>query len=359
VVLAHHTMLTQPSTAAPYYDPDVPTAGLTAVMVNTPLHLLWAGTEAVYLFFVLSGFVLGLAAQSPKFTWRTYLPARLVRLYLPVIAAVALGAVIVSLLPRGSDDSRWLAARAGDYAPLDIVEDMTLIGGVSRVISPLWSLQWEVVFSLFLAAFLSWGRSVHPAIQVVVALAVSTWGFFLGAPALEYLPMFLIGTALAQMWPTVRERLEPRSAAHVRWSIVVAVALLMVSLYWVLLPWNPPETLFIATRPFVIVGVTLVLVAAASWQPLRLLLSTAPFRWAGLVSFSLYLVHEPILVAAASIAPGSLLAVACGVVVSVITAFVFFFAVERPSHRVARLVGRRRVPTSPGDGVSAETRDRP
>lgn len=355
VVVAHHALLTQPSLAAPYYAPDVPTTGLTRWAVNTPVHLFWAGTEAVYLFFVLSGFVLGLAAQSATFTWRTYLPARLVRLYLPVAGAVALGALLMAVLPRGSQASAWLAARAVDYPALAVVQDLTLLGGVSKVISPLWSLQWEVVFSLFLAGFLSWGRSVHPAGQIGVALVASTWGFYLATPALSYLPLFLVGTALAQWWPDLASRLEEGARAHVRWGVILAFALTLIASYWLLLPSFSSDRLFWMTRPAVEIGVTLVLVAAATWAPLRWLLSAKPFRWAGLISFSLYLVHEPILIAAASLVPGSRWAIVGGVLVAVATAVGFFFLVEKPSHKIARLLGGRRVdgPTESRASVAA------
>jgi len=340
VVVVHHVLLTQPTLAAPYYDRQ-PVSGASWWVVHTPLHLLWAGTEAVYLFFVLSGFVLGLAAASPRFSWRAYLPARLLRLYLPVFGAVALGALVVTTLPRGSGASAWLSARSPGWSGLSVLRDLTLVSGTSRVISPLWSLQWEVVFSLLLAAFLSWGASTRPWLQVVVALVASTAGFQIRSDALSYLPLFAVGTALAQWWPTLRERLAPWSRSDLGWGLVVGAGLLLTCSYWLVLPFVPAETSFVATRPVTVVGVTVLVLAAAAWDPLAAVLSSRPLRFAGTISFSLYLVHEPIVIAAASAWPGSVGALVLAAAASLVVAAAFFLAVERPSHALARLVARR------------------
>ena len=56
VVMVHHGLLTWPALAAQY---DGPNRGSgTWWLTFTPLHLIWAGTEAVVVFFVLSGIVL-------------------------------------------------------------------------------------------------------------------------------------------------------------------------------------------------------------------------------------------------------------------------------------------------------------
>jgi peptidoglycan/LPS O-acetylase OafA/YrhL len=60
VVLVHHALLAAPVFAAAYYGGSVAdrVGGMAWAFIYTPLHLIWAGTEAVYLFFVLSGVVL-------------------------------------------------------------------------------------------------------------------------------------------------------------------------------------------------------------------------------------------------------------------------------------------------------------
>jgi peptidoglycan/LPS O-acetylase OafA/YrhL len=352
VVLAHHTLLAKPALADPYYS-NVPATGTTAWFVHSPVHLFWAGTEAVYLFFVLSGFVLGLAVSSPKFTWRTYLPARLVRLYIPVTAAVLLGAAIITVFPRGGEASVWLRRRVSEYAPSYFEKDLTLLAGPSGAITPLWSLQWEVLFSLLLAAFIATGLALKPSVQIVAALIVSTYGFSTGVLALAYMPMFLVGTALAQAWPAIWHQLKGTRESHARWLAVVVIGTLLTTSYWLLMPFGPVARVFLFTRPAIIIGVTALLLAAAVWLPLARLLSSPTFRWAGVVSFSLYLVHEPIVIAFASAWPGSNAALAAAVLVALGTGTGFFFLVERPSHRLARALGRKKPGANAAEGLSS------
>ena len=66
----------------------------------TPFHILWAGSEAVAVFFVLSGFVLTRAAAGTSFSWRAYYPSRLLRLYLPVAGALVFALVTILVFPR-------------------------------------------------------------------------------------------------------------------------------------------------------------------------------------------------------------------------------------------------------------------
>lgn len=52
---------------------------LANLLIFSPLHVVWLGAEAVFLFFVLSGFVLVKAATRPEFSWPAYYPSRIVR----------------------------------------------------------------------------------------------------------------------------------------------------------------------------------------------------------------------------------------------------------------------------------------
>ncbi|MET0990533.1 MAG: acyltransferase family protein, partial [Glaciihabitans sp.] len=122
------------------------------MVTYTPLHLFWDGTAAVAIFFVLSGLVLTLPVLrfgAGKFSWRAYYPKRVLRLYLPVWGAVLFGTLLAVVVPRVNHSSvgSWLGSRP-DPTPLGALEDAILIFGPSDVISPLWTLQWEVLFSL-------------------------------------------------------------------------------------------------------------------------------------------------------------------------------------------------------------------
>lgn len=85
VVVLHHCFLVSPQLAQAL---DSRGTGLIEPWVwwstFTPVHLLWAGREAVYIFFILSGFVLTLPLlRAGRPSWRAYYPRRLVRIYFP------------------------------------------------------------------------------------------------------------------------------------------------------------------------------------------------------------------------------------------------------------------------------------
>src|SRR6476646_6648538 len=82
VVVFHHVLLTWPGWANAYLGSH------GNALAYSPLHVVLDGTFAVYVFFVLSGYVLTL--QSERLSrWRGYYGARLARLYLPVWGSVA------------------------------------------------------------------------------------------------------------------------------------------------------------------------------------------------------------------------------------------------------------------------------
>ena len=59
VVLIHHALETVPALAEVGARPGtVPTGTFNRILTQSPLHLLWAGHEAVLIFFVLSGVAL-------------------------------------------------------------------------------------------------------------------------------------------------------------------------------------------------------------------------------------------------------------------------------------------------------------
>src|SRR5690606_33375733 len=64
----------------------------------TPLHLLWAGHEAVIFFFVLSGFVLALPfVDGRPFDYGPYAIKRVFRIWLPYVVATAAALLIASV----------------------------------------------------------------------------------------------------------------------------------------------------------------------------------------------------------------------------------------------------------------------
>jgi len=345
VVLAHHALLTLGPFAAPYFGQPVE-GSIARALVYSPLHLLWAGTEAVYLFFVLSGFVLVWAARGPSMNWERYYPSRLVRLYLPVAAAVLLAWLTFALFPRtGVGHSAWLDTAPRADTPAMMATDVTLLNGTSGAITPLWSLQWEVLFSLLLPVYVLLARRIGVAWQVAGAVAVSCSGVYVGNPVLTFMPMFALGAALAANWDAVNARFVRQrwsAGAHAAWAAAVSLALVLASAQWLTHSFGERGLTGVVAHGAVLAGITFLVAATAIWAPLRRLFESRPLQWLGAVSFSLYLVHEPIMKAVGFTHPGSVAALLVAVVVAVAVAQAFYLGVERPIHRLARRI--RAVP---------------
>jgi peptidoglycan/LPS O-acetylase OafA/YrhL len=338
VVLSHIVFVSVPSLADGVVDGAPP--GLTGLFLSTPLTVLWAGQEFVIVFFVLSGYVLTTGLRG-RMHPRRYYPARLVRLYLPVWAAVGFALVLPAVLTlrRLPEASDWLNGFAG-HRPFGAVwHALVLVGPVpgAAVNGVLWSMHWEVLFSLLLPLVLVVLRAQRSLWPVLVGLSL---GLILVCPkgsAGNYLPAFMLGALLAgapALPARLKEVLPGRPGAAL--MIVVAVSCLTAD------RWATALTPAVA-RTLVVCGATLVVLVPLTVASAAAALTRPTMQWLGQRSFSLYLTHLPIVMGLALVlhVPGFWKLAAIALPLSALAAELFFRAVERPAHRVAQRLGRR------------------
>jgi len=352
VVLAHHALLTMSGFAAVYW--NLPHPGFVSPWAYTPLHVVWAGSEAVLVFFVLSGVVLMLpAARGRPQLWRAYYPSRLVRLYVPVAFAVVFALALARIWPRTTtpDDSPWIQMHQEAPTIAAGLQNLFLLGGTTWLDSPLWSLRWEVVFSLLLPLYLwvslRWGgRWWAPIGVVLVALTVA--GGYFGIDALRYLPYFGLGTLVAVKHEELTA-IADRFGTTWR-STVLQLAFLIAAILALTFTWWPAPLLPAALGPLsqviVPLGATAVVVAVICLPIVRRAMSSRVLLAAGTISFSLYLVHEPILVTLAVVMPPDMswAPPLIGVPLALLAGWLFYLLVERNTHRLARRVARLLTP---------------
>ncbi|KRC52115.1 hypothetical protein ASE16_03445 [Leifsonia sp. Root227] len=329
------------------------------------------------IFFVLSGFVLTLPLLTHKQTVRSvlaYYGRRILRLYIPVWGAVAFALLLAVVIPRDPTmGSSWMATHVPPTVSA-VWHDLVLVLGTSNLDSPLWSLTWEVWFSLLLPVMfvLLKVARVHDwwlgGIALMIALsAISRFPAVLDAlpqawltgGMLQYLPVFGIGMILASRRDTIAE-LAQRVRAW--WPVVAATLLLLISPS--LIPTGPTYTPVAALLAAVsLVGVGGVVVLALE-SPLAKRLQSKPVQWAGTRSFSIYLIHEPILVAAALLTRANgwlpwLFVALAAIPVILVAAEGFYRAVERPSmllsQRVGRAINAKKTPSTTLGVVEGET----
>ncbi|MET3919947.1 acyltransferase [Arthrobacter sp. UYEF20] len=342
VVVACHVLSTLPglgSVVSGNRSVGLSTAGMWAVF--SPLHVLWNGTPAVHVFFVLSGFVLVLPFTRPGAvaSWAPYYAKRFFRLYIPAWASLAVAVALIAIIPRSASplQSPWADMYVIDPSVGQVFKDALLLLNASTINTPLWSLKWEVAFSLLLPAYviiaLRWRRFWH--VKIGLALLLAVVGALQHLEWLSYLPIFAIGAILG----TERERIRELTQSWPRfvWFFVAAAGLFLANAEWI-----SPEQPIPGVEAVVTVGATLIVLLFVSCRSAKKLGDTAIAQWLGRVSFSLYLVHLPIILAGVTLLRSvSLpLALAVSVAASFVVAELFYRYVEQPAQRLSIAAGR-------------------
>ena len=316
---------------------------------ETPVKILTAGSEAVLVFFVLSGLVVALPAlRKSRFSWAGFLSGRIARIYLPAWASLAIGTAFIWLLPRdlgAVTPGAWIAtANATSTTPASLLNQMSLTAASYGVNNVLWSLRWELAFSVLLPLFVAVAFLVRRRwlLSLCAAFALSLLGLLTNIDALRYLPVFFVGTLMAVRLDAIREWTRRRlRRPHARlWAIALVVgSLLLLVAGWLAQPIAAPGTLpgrvFTQLAVFGAAGLVL---AAIGVPFLRRALDSRPSQWLGRVSFSLYLVHVPVL-ATLSFLLGDdkwWLVALVTIPLALLVAWGFHLALERPSCRLAR-----------------------
>ncbi|MGY1857875.1 acyltransferase family protein [Modestobacter sp. SYSU DS0290] len=369
VVVVHHCALAAPVLAEQLRTPD-PNAP-SAWLAFSPVHLFWAGGEAVLVFFVLSGLVLvkPFLRRARAGRWPAYYRKRMVRLYVPVFGAVVLTFAVLTLVPRtgGADWGWWMAAHVGPADPQLLLHDALLLDGTGWQNSALWSLRLEVLFSLLLPLYVVVARELVAPLWLT--LPATCWAVYWtaanGHETISHLCVFAVGALLARdldALQRVSSRISAARLAPARWAAVLTVGLVLLGARWWprLLLAEPPVWLAPAGRAAVVLGAAVLVFCFLGSPGVRRFGESRPLQWLGTVSFSLYLVHEPLVVSVATTMPPSLrslpVVMGAGVALSLVLALAFHHAVERPSQQLATWAGHlgrgRAVPTSGAERVA-------
>ncbi|MFZ7088790.1 acyltransferase family protein [Curtobacterium sp. RRHDQ10] len=357
VVLLHHASMSIPAIARAYGSSrGVEPWSIGWWATESPLKILVAGPEFVLVFFVLSGFVLTRSVlQRPRYDWVAYYPRRITRLVLPALASVLFAVGLGVVLPRhASAATGWLADQGDpDTSPGALLAATGMLFGKKYpdINPPLWSLTWETWFSLLLPVAVVIGllsRRVTAG-WLVALTGLSMAGYVIGSDAASYLPAFALGALLAANEPVVRDlgaRFAGLRWSPLWWTLAAVAAVVLLTMHWSLRPVLADAHLSAifgkSTLALRVPGAFLLVLVAWLWPAARRALGIRPLQWLGRVSFSLYLVHFPIVVGIAFLFPADQrwTAAFVAVALSLVVAQGMYIAVERPSQRIARTVGR-------------------
>lgn len=305
-VLVHHTAK---------YDPTLSLGGL--------YHALLEGSHGVDLFFVVSGFCLSYPflarlheAGRADFDLAAFFSRRLIRIIPPYYAAIALFALmLVALNARGLP------------IPNPAMSPSTSLGSIGAqlvfwdrswnfVDGSFWTLaiemRWYVLFPLLL---LLWARS--PRAYALVGLCCLVLYHLTSLRVLDIatLPAFMLGVIAAEA--------QIRGGSWRNWSLAACIACTLIA---VALEPKSIVGFYRQTQFWWQLAAFWFVVAAGAVTALRSILSTRPLMLIGLASYSIYLMHEPVVaflqmdLGAGPVAAG---------IAGLCAGLLFYYAVER------------------------------
>jgi len=332
----------------PKYIPDMTSEPVW--FADLPIAIFWNGPFAVSIFFVLSGFVLSGAASRRHKTIISNLITRYIRLALPATVSVIFAWALLSIWPTATSDlaktiespSPWLEYTYQSDIP-SFVEALRdgLIGifaeGGSAFNNVLWTMRVELIGSVLI--FGIYWIAKEPTRLVILGIV----GFALLFYKHASYSAFILGAILHEIY---------KRGGFDDIGVRTGVLALLVGISVGALGEGAAERFGLpitkgalalgeATGLMPVIAAGLILFAVLTVERLSSALSVPFLQWLGRISFSLYLVHVPMLYTIFSVAiverylTGASTAIAFAFATLAI-AHVFTRIVDEPSIRLLR-----------------------
>lgn len=276
---------------------DVPAATLDAVL-RSPLIVFLNAAGAVQLFFVLSGFVLAasLARNESARQLPQYFVRRVFRIHPPYAFAVLAAwtaSFFYATAAAGSGVGGWVRVLSTIHLPTrELLVSLGFPGNAYNQLSVGWSLEVEMVFSFLMPLLLLIAVRGHWGLLLALCLGPLAVGDS-GHRVLKFAVDFGVGVALfleRERLGRVLGRLGRGGAA------LFAAAALGIFVAPFLLGWRPSPAGDPPSILVMVVGAGALTAGAAFVPALARPLAARPCRFLGRVSYSLYLLHYPILI---------------------------------------------------------------
>ena len=327
---------------------------------RTPLCILIDGPASVLIFFALSGLVL---ARSMTWPWResrlSFYTKRAARIWLPFAAAILVSYSLFLIIgPRYLPNySEWFNNRTW-HDPVNgwsLARQLNIMdGGTTQLDNPMWSLIHEARISLIFP-IMAWGALYYPVRSGIISILMLPAALLLNglgpivaslAATGSYAFIFQAGAIMGTRVEKVRGLLErlPQVAIYGLWPLLLGVLIFA--------PYQPNAAgknwhqlvhlLIPSVGAVMVVGLctTENIVTRQLERPLPM--------WLGKISYSLYLIHIPILAAISHAWP--LLrpeSVACMTIVAALpAAWLLNKFIEKPAQNFGRwlTMGMRHAP---------------
>lgn len=207
------------------------------------------GSEAVIVFFVLSGYWVGGAVisklRSGEFTWAGYASSRLSRLWIVLVPALVL-TFIVDQAGRSLFSTADIYAKTSSYSGVPDDPNYSLLALLGNLVfvqsihvsefglnKPLWSLAYEFwYYAMFPALLTAFWKGGGKTFRLAGALVFTLSVVIAGPNVLLLFPAWLAGAAVAFYGTPIRRILDsipPRTLAMLRVAGIIGTILAMVA----------------------------------------------------------------------------------------------------------------------------------
>ncbi len=306
----------------------------------TPAAALWAGQQAVSLFFILSGYALYSMLSGRAMSYASYAARRILRLWIPYAVVIALAAICVIAFGSGTiaGQSGWLNSFLGTQVSVKLLAQHALMIGfydTKRLDFVIWSLVIEMRLSLVFPLLFYAIKRFNGLVLLVASVGVGAAGILLlrhhegtvqGSIGLTLSSntYFVIGGLLAHHASLVRDRYAGLSA------LTKAIALIAAFVLYA-------NCLGVSSTYSTMIGSTWLIIVALCSPSAQAFLDSRVVQFLGHISYSLYLVHAVVVLALInalypSVSMGTVAVLV--VPLSIAVASVLYACVERPLDRL-------------------------
>jgi peptidoglycan/LPS O-acetylase OafA/YrhL len=268
---------------------------LTAVG-KSPLALFWNGNSAVCVFFVLSGYVMTDFAQRTALSFPAQAIRRYLRLAIPILITSSFAWLLLrmGLLRNAVEPDVVGSWMAGWYSFAPSFSAMTyealagtFLTGSNAYNLNLWTMHPELAGSLYVLLFCAVARNRGERTLLN--------GILMVVHVTDYLPLFAVG-ALFHDYEAELSRIGSRFAIVL--FIAGAYACSMPTFGTEIpLPWHAllPRILIDDVRYWHAIGASLIVLGVLHSASLQEMFASRVGRFLGRISFTLYLIHIPLL----------------------------------------------------------------
>jgi peptidoglycan/LPS O-acetylase OafA/YrhL len=308
-----------------------------------------SGTEAVVLFFVLSGYVLSLPHwRGRKIQYGAYLVRRICRIYLPYVAALVLSVAGASLffgsrLPL----SRWFYLTWQTPFSWQLLFKQLMMWPMPDFNTAFWSLRYEMQLSFVMPAICVILKRWNAA-AMTVALCVAVYGrptlfthvhWHWMDKTIEVAFFFILGATLAFYQKDLEGLFE--KIGDGQWIVLATSLFLYFEFPLRLIHGHLYEQLSDRRDLMCAIGSAGIILCSLHLAPFKRILEHSLPEYLGRISYSLYLTHSIVLFALLDILYGHVPNFALGVLIcciAIAAAHLFCIAVEEPSMRAGKVI---------------------